>query len=417
MEIKRRASRLLKWEYFWLSLIVIATLVLHLSTITKPAELVLDEQHYVPDALSIIENHRTIRPEHTPLGKLFIASRILLFGDNPVGWRLFSVIFGSINIVLFYFICRELRMSPRASSIATFLLALDNLTFLQASVAMLDVYCVAFMLASFLLYLKGKYPLAALALSLSALAKMTGFLALGAIGLHWLITFFKTYKDPAMVTAELTNSKPTRWWLKYLIIERRVVIQFFASMLLAPLSFLLLMPVFDFIVSQKFMRPIDRILDMTALMSSLTFATTTHDFMSRPWEWVIFPRMLPYWYVPRYVAAISFTIWALIIPTIVYMGFRAVRGGSASIFGLAWFVSTYLVWIPLSILTDRISFVFYFYPTVGAICIGLGMGLSQLLDIWQIRKTGKLRWFSLLAVWGFLILHMVVFVILSPVFT
>jgi dolichyl-phosphate-mannose--protein O-mannosyl transferase len=98
------------------------------------------------------------------------------------------------------------------------------------------------------------------------------------------------------------------------------------------------------------------------------------------------------------------------------MVFKAVRGNSAGIFGISWFVSTYLLWIPFSIIADRISYVYYFYPTVGAICLGLGLGLSQLIDIWKTRKTGKLRWIAMLVVSGYLLLHVGIFVILFPVF-
>ena len=69
-----------------------------------------------------------------------------------------------------------------------------------------------------------------------------------------------------------------------------------------------------------------------------------------------------------------------------------------------------------NLITDRISFIYYFYPTVGAICIGLGLGLSQLLDVWESKKQGKLRWGAMLAVAGYLVCHIAVFVILSPVF-
>ena len=42
------------------------------------------------------------------------------------------------------------------SFLATFLLSLENLSFVQASIAMLDVYSLAFMLLPFWLYLKGR---------------------------------------------------------------------------------------------------------------------------------------------------------------------------------------------------------------------------------------------------------------------
>jgi len=274
-----------------------------------------------------------------------------------------------------------------ASFLATFLLALDNLSFVQASVAMLDVYSVTFMLLSFWLYLRGQYLLSGLSVGLSALAKLSGVLALPVILLHWLLT------------------------------KRGRPIKFVATMLSAYVALLLLLPLFDFVAFRQFVNPLDRIYTMLSLSGKLTFTTATHGAASHPWDWILRPEIIAYWYEPHYVGAISFTIWALIIPTVLYMVFKATKGNSAGFFGIAWFVSTYLVWIPISIVTDRISFVYYFYPTVGAVCIGLGLGLFQLLAIWKTRRTGKLRWVAVSSVIGYLLLHISVFVILSPVFS
>jgi len=388
MEIARQMlHRLGRWEYIWLCLLVIVILALHFSTIMQPAEPVFDEEHYVTDARSILQGEGTLRLEHPPLGKLLITFGIFLFGDNPLGWRFFSILFGAVCIVFFYLVCRQLAMPKRASLLATFLLALDNLSFVQASVAMLDVYSLAFMLVSFWLYLKGRYLISGVSIGLSALAKLSGALALPAILLHWLL------------------ARRTHPW------------QFVISMLLAPVSFLLLMPLCDFVIFRQFVNPIARILTMQDLLGSLTFITAAHESASRPWDWILGIAIVPYWYQPDYLGAISFTIWALIIPSVLYMIFRAVRHSDAGIFGVSWFAGTYLTWIPVSIITDRISFAYYFYPTVGAICIGLGLGLSKLVGIWNEGKRGKMRWVALLAAVAYLLIHMSFFVILSPVFT
>jgi predicted membrane-bound dolichyl-phosphate-mannose-protein mannosyltransferase len=388
MEIaKRLLYRLGKWEYSGLCLLVIVILALHFSIIMQPAELVFDELYYVEDARSILQGEDVLRPEHPPLGTLLITFGIFLFGDNPFGWRFFSILFGTIGIVLFYLICRRLELPKMASFLATFLLALDNLSFVQASVAMLDVYSVTFMLLSFWLYLRGQYLLSGLSVGLSALAKLSGVLALPVILLHWLLT------------------------------KRGRPIKFVATMLSAYVALLLLLPLFDFVAFRQFVNPLDRIYTMLSLSGKLTFTTATHGAASHPWDWILRPEIIAYWYEPHYVGAISFTIWALIIPTVLYMVFKATKGNSAGFFGIAWFVSTYLVWIPISIVTDRISFVYYFYPTVGAVCIGLGLGLFQLLAIWKTRRTGKLRWVAVSSVIGYLLLHISVFVILSPVFS
>lgn len=385
--VKQLLHRLSKWEYTGLCLLVIVILAVHFSFIMQPTELVFDEQHYVTEARSILQGGDDLIWEHPPLGKLFIVFGMFLFGDNPVGWRFFSILFGAIGIVLFYLVCRRLDISKRASFLATFLLAIDNLSFIQASIAMLDVYSLTFMLLSFWLYLKGRYLLSGVSVGLSALAKLSGVLALPVILLHWLLT------------------------------KRAGPIQFVVSMLSAYASFLLLMPLFDFVVSRQLLNPIGRIYTMLTMGSNLTFANVTASNASRPWDWILRPEIMSYWYEPHYIGAISFTIWALIIPAVFYMAFRAAKGNSAGLFGVSWFVSTYLFWIPVSLITDRISYLYYFYPTVGAIGIGLGLGLSRLLGVWETRREGKLRWVAMLTASGYLLLHVGVFVILSPLST
>ncbi len=387
--MKESLYRAYRWEYFWLCLLVVATLVMHFAIIASPPELILDEQHYVPEARNIIEEHEILREEHPPLGKLFFVAGIELFGDNPWGWRFFSVIFGTATIVLFYFLCRRLNMSRNAASIATFLLALENMTFVQASVAMLDVYCLTFMMASFLLYTSRKYIASGVAVGLSALAKLNGALALPVIFIHWLFR------------------RQGRSW------------RFALTVLLAPIAFVGLMFVLDLAIVQNFsalIDPISRIKTMLSLGSSITFAYADHPSLSRPWEWLLAYKPMGYWYSPHYIAAISPSIWALVMPTFAYMVYRAVRGSQAGLFGVAWFAGTYLVWIPISLITDRASYIYYFYPTIGAVCLGLGLGLSQLLDIYRERRPGKLKRTILALFIFYLVAHLACFVGLSPLF-
>jgi dolichyl-phosphate-mannose-protein mannosyltransferase len=389
MEMKEAFFRIYRWEHFWLCLLVLVTLIMHLVIIAVPPELILDEMHYVPEARNIIAEQEILRPEHPPLAKFFVVSGIRLFGDNPWGWRLFSVLFGTATIVLFYFLCRRLNMSRNATSIATFLLALENMTFVQASVAMLDVYCLTFMMASFLLYASRRYWSSGIAVALAALSKLNGALAVLVMFFHWL------FRRPGR----------SRWFL--------------VTVLLSPAAFIGLMVLFDLAIVRDFsalVDPISRINAMLSLSSSLTFASVDHPAMSRPWEWLIYYKPMGYWYNPHYLAAISPSIWALIMPTFGYMVYRAVRGNQAGLFGAAWFTGTYLVWIPLSLITDRVSYIYYFYPTVGAICLGLGLGLSQLLDFYRGRSPGKLKRTVLALVIFYLSFHMICFGLISPLF-
>ncbi len=87
LAIKESARRYYRWEYFWLSLIVIVYLILHFSNILYPRQIIPDEVHYVTDARSLIADNGTQRLEHAPLAKLIIVAGIQMFGDNPWGWR------------------------------------------------------------------------------------------------------------------------------------------------------------------------------------------------------------------------------------------------------------------------------------------------------------------------------------------
>ncbi|HJX04113.1 MAG TPA: glycosyltransferase family 39 protein [Dehalococcoidia bacterium] len=383
--ISKIVAKLRGWEYSWLCLLVLITLVIHLAVITLPSEPMFDEQHYVPDARSIISGDGSHRPEHPPLGKLLITGGILLFGDNPFGWRLLPVFFGCIVIWLFYLICRRLHMSRREASLATFLLSFENMTFVQAGIAMLDVFCLAFMLLCFWLYLKGGYLLSGAAAALAALVKLTGVLALPVIGLHWLL------------------------------LRRKRIGFFVGGMLLAATLFVLLLPLLNLPVFQQWSNPLDDVKAMLTQSDSIKFADNTHPSRSRPWEWIILPLIMPYWLTPHYLGAISFNIWALILPALAYalwLGWKREKR-EAALFALLWFAVTYLLWIPLVLITDRVTYVYYFYPVIGSICILLGLGLSHLLE-WRQAGSRRVRRIATGIFAGFVLLHMFIFALLGP---
>ena len=103
------------------------------------------------------------------------------------------------------------------------------------------------------------------------------------------------------------------------------------------------------------------------------------------------------------------------IPIVLYMLYRAIKGSEAGLFGFAWFVGTFLLWIPISIFTNRVSFLYYFYPVIGALCIGLGLALHDALE-WAPRKRKIIKYPVLVGVIVILLLHIASFVVLSPVF-
>jgi dolichyl-phosphate-mannose-protein mannosyltransferase len=176
-----------------------------------------------------------------------------------------------------------------------------------------------------------------------------------------------------------------------------------------------LMPLFDFAITHQFLNPVTRLKDMLSLDASLTFANVVHPSLSRPWAWLLNYNPMPFWYSPHYTGAISLTVWISMIPVALYMLYKTIKREEAGIFGFAWFFSTFLLLIPLSIKTDRASYPYYFYPTVGALCLGLGIGLNHALE-WAVTRRKRTRIPTQAGVAAFLALHLLAIVVLSPVF-
>jgi predicted membrane-bound dolichyl-phosphate-mannose-protein mannosyltransferase len=386
-KLKQLFKRFLRWEYSGLCILVIITLAMHFSIIILPDKPVFDELHYVNDARrTLYAGDFRLMDEHPTLSRAFIVAGMAIFGDTPLGWRFFPVLLSTTSIALMYLICRQLSMSKRTSFLATFLLVFENAAFTFSGMAMLDIPCLTFTLLSFWLYLRGNYPLSGIAVGLAALAKLNGALAIIAIFLHWLI------------------------------VRRDRLVEFLGLIIFAPVAFVFLMIPADYMVFGNIDKlPIERILTMLRSSSMLTFSNVTHSYASYPWEWIFRVDITAFTYKPNYLGVVSYTVLFLIVPAVIYMLYRAIKSkNEAGIFGLSWFAAIYLMWIPMVLITDRVTYPYYIYPVIGSICLGLGMGINQLWRIWDTRNKGKLRWVIMSLIGLYLLGHIAIFVIFSP---
>jgi dolichyl-phosphate-mannose-protein mannosyltransferase len=397
------ASR--KWEYTALCLLLLIITVLHFSTILQPSSLVFDEQYYIPAAKSILQGEGTDRTEHPPLGQLILTSGVWLFGDNPVGWRFFPIVFGVIGLVFFYLICRQLNIAPRLAFLATFLLSFENLGFVMSSVAMLDVFSLTFMLASFWFFLKGSYTGSGIMVGLATLSKLTGILALLIILAYWIFTAVKNQPSiSSLFKGETKREFPI------VSLKSPLLVIFFTL-----LTFWALMPLLEFIIWHKWLNPASQVGFMIKANTLATFASSPSDMLSRPWDWLILPKILTFWITPHYIAMISPTLWVFIIPVTVFLIYKTWKNHRTALFTLIWFTATYLIWIPVSLITDRMSYIYYFYPAAGAVCIGLSLIASKIEDATNNQPDLKIKRWLKLIVPSYLLLYLGAFVILSPV--
>ena len=136
----------------WVWCLAIPAIFAALASIrlTIPSTPLFDEIHYLPAArewLTLMGDGpgTYLNPEHPPLGKQIIALGIYVFGDNPLGWRILSLIAGVIALIA---AMRALwhASHDRLSTIAFgVLLATGFHLFIHARIAMLDIFMVAFL--------------------------------------------------------------------------------------------------------------------------------------------------------------------------------------------------------------------------------------------------------------------------------
>jgi predicted membrane-bound dolichyl-phosphate-mannose-protein mannosyltransferase len=162
--------------------------------------LVWDETYYVNAARRIIGRevpagksyaaspaHRDPNAEHPQLGKLLIAAGIAILGDRPLGWRIGSLVFGTLALVLLYALVCAGGGSPLLALGATALMAADNLFVVHGRIATLDIYALAMLLGAGALYFRGRNFWSGAVLALAACMKLVAFYAIFVFGIFELL--------------------------------------------------------------------------------------------------------------------------------------------------------------------------------------------------------------------------------------
>ena len=132
--------------YLMLVVLLLLGLYLRLHDMPGGTSLRWDEHHYVRVAAAT-SARRYDTTLHPPLGPLFIAAAIELCGDRPLGWRLASMLFGFLNVVLIAWVTRIVFKSWRAAPIAAAFVAADGFFVAYSRVALIDGMVVAFGMA------------------------------------------------------------------------------------------------------------------------------------------------------------------------------------------------------------------------------------------------------------------------------
>lgn len=206
---------------FLLSVLII-NLFLRLVTIQSPSQPILTEKYFfVPAAKNILHNLNDYVNDKPPLGKYIIATGVLVFGDNPIGWRSTPILFGLIAVWLSYNFTKRVFKKEVAARFAAMLITFDTSWFYHSRTADVEIFFVVLVSTAF--YFLWKFTS----------SKKNGSMLLSGI-LFGLASSVKWMSPPAMLfgfISMLFIVKKAVWQKLFysLIISTLAIIVYFAT--------------------------------------------------------------------------------------------------------------------------------------------------------------------------------------------
>ncbi|MGH2810917.1 MAG: phospholipid carrier-dependent glycosyltransferase, partial [Actinomycetota bacterium] len=168
-----------------LAIVSLLSLVVRGLWISTPNALIFDENYYVNAARRIAGISvplgqayagfpKGLDPNvvHPPLAKVLMSFSIRLLGDNPLGWRIPSLVFGSLALLAMYWLAKAAGASRLVAVGAAGIMSLDNLFVVHGRIATLDIFVLVFMMAAAALYLRGRWGWAGILLGMGAATKL-----------------------------------------------------------------------------------------------------------------------------------------------------------------------------------------------------------------------------------------------------
>lgn len=435
---------------------------LRIARVASPNSLMFDEVYYAKDACwYLLADPSTCQIDveqpqvHPPLAKWLIALGIRLFGFDSLGWRIASVVAGTITIALLYLLARKLLRSTVGASIASGLLALDFLHFTQSRISMLDIFVPLFGVGAFLFVVYDRDRLLARFKKVPAAGVeeeeppegeppeeepapdralngifdrpwriWAGFAAAAAISCKWTGGLFLIGIILLTLVWEYTARRSDgrgRAFLRVLIEEGPTIVLWLG---IVPIAFYMAtylgrihgdffaLPWSEgswfgsWVDTQRYMLDFHRGLD------------ASHSYQSPPWSWILLKRPVSYAYcggasctppiaegsVMEVFASGSPLVWWSSILAVLFTLFAWIRRRSIErpegVVLMGFFI-TYGPWLLPQFADREAVFIFYLLPTVPFICLVLGYIGTRLASSWEGRTAIAVYLGAVVAVFAF----------------
>jgi len=386
-------------------------LIAHLALLiglTTPEKFVFDEVHYVPAArqmLTPVMSQPMLNPMHPPLAKELMAASIATFGDNALGWRYPATLFGALAIVAIY-LCGLALFAAQGPAIAAALIAAFNqMLYVQARVAMLDIFALGFGLlatAAFMHGFRREHPHALFAVAgalfgLAAACKWSGLFPLGVcIVIFALIRLLQGWRTL------FADARPDDWYRPDLWPDFRAFHAVLCFAVLPALTYLAaFVPLYglslaDLIEAQR-----------RIFADNTTTAIAGHTYMSSWPSWPLLAR--PVWFLfdktsDDNVAAIVFlgnplVLWPALAALVVVLRDVIVTRRWDAFLIAAFYFGPWLAW---ALLPRTLGFIYYYLPAATAASLAL---------VYVLRRDALPRWL----LWAYVGVAAIGFAVMLPI--
>ncbi|WFU26573.1 phospholipid carrier-dependent glycosyltransferase [Bradyrhizobium sp. CB1717] len=386
-------------------------LLAHLALLiglTTPEKFVFDEVHYVPAARQMLApamSQPMLNPMHPPLAKELIAASIATFGDNALGWRYPGALFGALAIVAIY-LCGLALFAAQGPAIAAALIAAFNqMLYVQARIAMLDIFALGFGLLATAAFMHGfrrerphaLFAFAGALFGLAAACKWSGLFPLGVcIAIVAVIRLMQSWRTL------FADAKPDDWyrpdlWPDFSALQVALCFAVLPAMTyLAAFVPLYGLSLTDLVEAQR-----------RIFADNTTTAIAGHTYMSSWPSWPLLAR--PVWFLfdktaEDNISAIVFlgnplVAWpALAALAVVLRDFIVARRWDAFLIA-AFYFGPWLAW---ALLPRTLGFIYYYLPAATAASLAL---------VYVLRRGGMPRWL----LWVYVGVAAVGFAVMLPI--
>ena len=367
-----------RWHLVALGVISLCSLGARILWLDNPDRaLIFDEQYYVNAA-------RVILGLHVPAHANYAGSIAGIDPNHehpPLGWRFFSVVFGSAAILLIYWVVRRAGGGRWLAVGVAGLMAVDNLTLVHGRIATLDIFVLVFMLAAIGLYLRGSWLLAAIATGLALSTKLYAADLLIIVLTLELLLLRVPAESPLADIGMLRASTGTRF------------ARLGGFVVVSVMAYLVALTAMDAPLHGT-LNPLQHTRDMVSYGGGLKSPSGPQGIASYPWQWLLNQEPINYYSVNTNVFSggkqiathpvVAFQ--GLMSPFVIFLALPGLglaawlawrERDRISALAVAWFAGTFLPFVVLAVFDQRTEYLYYMVVILPAVFIAVARLFSR----------------------------------------